>query len=252
MLKAGKILAIKGLGGFHLACDACNPKAVSLLRERKLRIDKPFALMVNDCQIARKYCDISDNEQTILESRQRPIVILAIKDSTIAPDVAPGQNTLGLMLPYTPLHYLLLEPQNGFPEALVMTSGNFSEEPIAFENKEAKERLDIRSLMPTCCMTGISTSAATILWCARIRRQRVNRSFIRCAAAVVMPPTRYCCPGKCHQFWQLVLSLKNTFCLTKENYAFLSHHIGDLENYEALKSYEHGYPAFPGFVPHPA
>ena len=111
MLVHGKIIAIKGLGGFHLACDATNPKAVAELRKRKLRVDKPFALMLPDIASIEEHCYISDIEQEMLESRERPIVILKRKESSsIAKDISPRQNTLGVMLPYTPLHYLLFSP----------------------------------------------------------------------------------------------------------------------------------------------
>jgi hydrogenase maturation protein HypF len=239
-LTDGKIVAIKGLGGFHLACDACNHQAVSELRKRKLRIDKPFALMVSDTETAIKYCRVNENEQAILESRERPIVLLdRLNESAIALDVAPGQNTLGIMLPYTPLHYLLLEPKPGFPDALVMTSGNFSEEPIAYSNDEARRRLS-------------SLADAFLLHDREI--------YIRCDDPVVCghpkpigKNTQYAirrsrgyAPNPVLLAWDSppILAtgaeLKNTFGLTKGKYAFLSHHIGDLENYEALKSFEQG------------
>ena len=141
-LREGKILAIKGLGGFHLACDASNAAAVNELRNRKKRSDKPFALMAASINAIEKHCQISRAEEKLLESPQAPIVLLERKsDSTIAPEVAPGQHTLGIMLPYTPLHLLLLEPETGYPEVLVMTSGNLSEEPIAYQDGDADERL---------------------------------------------------------------------------------------------------------------
>ena len=239
-LKEGKIVAIKGLGGFHLACDANNHQAVSEMRIRKLRFDKPFAIMVPNTQTAYKYCLVNEGEKAILESRERPIVILYRKDSSpIAPDVAPGQNSLGVMLPYTPLHYLLLEQESGFPDALVMTSGNFCEEPIAYDNDEARQRL-------------ASIADAFLLH---------NRDiYIRCDDPVVRRHPR---PNGKHTLYPIRRSrgyapnpvlldwdsppilatgaeLKNTFCLTNNRYAFLSHHIGDLENYEALKSFESG------------
>ncbi|MFC1922009.1 carbamoyltransferase HypF, partial [Chloroflexota bacterium] len=142
LLAQGKIIAIKGLGGFHLACDATNPQAVSELRRRKLRVDKPFALMMPDQDTVVRHCLLNQGELELLTSRQRPIVILEKRVySPIAPEVSPKQSSLGVMLPYTPLHYLLLEGEPGFPEALVMTSGNLSEEPIATGNDEARQRL---------------------------------------------------------------------------------------------------------------
>ena len=153
LLFAGKILAIKGLGGFHLACDATNPSAVTELRNRKLRVDKPFALMMPDLETVEKHCFVSDAERELLTSTARPIVLLKRKpESNIAHEVAPRQDWLGVMLPYTPLHYLLFDdgPRTAdHPSsvvhhplsALVMTSGNLSEEPIATSNDEARERL---------------------------------------------------------------------------------------------------------------
>lgn len=148
LLAAGKILAIKGLGGFHLACDATNPEAVAALRQRKLRVDKPFALMMAGLAEVETHCRVDEAERDLLVSRERPIVILRRKPGTcIAAEVAPNQDTLGVMLPYTPLHYLLLadihQQLDGSrpPQALVMTSGNLSEEPIAIDNEEARQRL---------------------------------------------------------------------------------------------------------------
>ncbi|HZU87052.1 MAG TPA: carbamoyltransferase HypF, partial [Anaerolineaceae bacterium] len=141
-IKEGKIVAIKGLGGFHLACDATNPQAVETLRQRKKRSDKPFALMAFDLNTIEKYAVITPAEAELLRSAQAPIVLLERNPgSKIAEQVAPGQRTLGFMLPYTPLHLLLLEPAPGFPEVLVMTSGNLSEEPVAYLDDEGVERL---------------------------------------------------------------------------------------------------------------
>jgi len=137
-LKDGKILAVKGLGGYHLACDATNLSTLDRLRERKLRSDKPFALMVFDLDTIRKFVHVDHEEETLLTSPQHPIVLLRKRNtnSSLA-HTAPAQKYLGFMLPYTPLHLLLLEPAPGFPEVLVMTSGNISEEPISYEDEEA-------------------------------------------------------------------------------------------------------------------
>ncbi|MEJ2606244.1 MAG: carbamoyltransferase HypF [Anaerolineales bacterium] len=141
-LVEGKIVAIKGLGGFHLACDATNPEAVETLRERKLRVEKPFALMMPDLTAVEAYCIVDEDERALLSARERPIVILERRpESNIAESVAPKQHTLGVMLPYTPLHVLLLEPAQDFPAALVMTSGNMSEEPIVTQNEESRGSL---------------------------------------------------------------------------------------------------------------
>ncbi len=148
MLQAGAILAVKGLGGFHLACDATNQDAVNELRSRKLRVDKPFALMMANIEAIETHCLLSPIERGLLEQRERSIVIVRRRsESPISPLVAPGQQTLGVMLPYTPLHYLLFaNPDQSQPvfdlPALVMTSGNLSEEPICTENDDARQRLN--------------------------------------------------------------------------------------------------------------
>jgi hydrogenase maturation protein HypF len=240
LLKDGKIVAIKGLGGFHLACDATNEAAVSELRRRKLRIDKPFALMLPDIEAIRSYCEITEAEQSLIESRQRPIVVVPEKpDSQIAPSTAPGQDTLGVMLPYTPLHALLLEPEPGFPDALVMTSGNLSEEPLSIDNQQAREKL--------------GPLADVLLMHNRDIYIRCDDSVIRAVpnpsgdeALYPLRRSRGYAPYPVKTPWQMpqILAagaeLKNTFCLTKDRYAFISHHIGDLENYETLAAFEHG------------
>jgi hydrogenase maturation protein HypF len=255
MLDEGKIVAIKGLGGFHLACDALNPDAVTELRRRKLRIDKPFALMLPDIETVSAHCELTEAGRQLLESRERPIVILNRRHtSTIADQAAPGQATLGIMLPYTPLHTLLFAPGSSDSHdkikltALVMTSGNLSEEPIAVDNQEAIARL-----------AGL---ADAFLMHNRPIRTRCDDSVMRLYPALqpgnantqgVLPPahlpvrrSRGYAPFPVHLPFSAppVLAvgaeLKNTFCLAREGYAFLSHHIGDLENYETLQSFEDG------------
>ena len=139
-LTGGKIVAIKGLGGYHLACLAENGPVVAELRRRKHRDQKPLAIMVRDIEAARSLCEVSPDEEAILKSPPRPIVVLRRRrDARVAPLVAPGNPTLGVMLPYTPLHHLLLDEMDGSP--LVMTSGNRSDEPIAYEDDDAIARL---------------------------------------------------------------------------------------------------------------
>ena len=234
-LREGKIVAIKGLGGYHLACDAANPNAVDLLRARKKRSDKPFALMSFSLNEIKNYCQVSEEEEKLLSSPQHPIVLLTtLANAEIAPAVAPGQNTLGVMLPYTPLHLLLLEPQPGFPTALVMTSGNLSEEPVAFEDGDA--------------ITRLSPIADGFLLNDRPIHMRVDDSVFRVVNKQNYPlrrsrgyaPQSILLPQSVQQTLAVGAELKNTFCLTRENYAFLSHHIGDLENYETLQSFESG------------
>jgi hydrogenase maturation protein HypF len=235
LLTQGKVVAIKGLGGFHLACDATNPQVVSELRRRKLRVDKPFAVMFPDVETILQHCYVDASERTLLESNARPIVILRCRpESAIASEVAPAQNTLGVMLPYTPLHYLLLEKAESFPVALVMTSGNLSEEPIATDNDEARQRLaDLadafllhdREIYVRCDDSVTRVFKEQIY---PIRRSRGYAPF-----PVKLPwngPALLACGAE----------LKNTFCITHQDYAFLSHHIGDLGNYETLRSFEQG------------
>ena len=239
LLREGKVLAIKGLGGFHLACDATNPEAVELLRKRKLRVEKPFAVMMPSLEVARQFCKIDGAQADLLTSRERPIVILERQPgSAIVPAIAPAQNTLGVMLPYTPLHYLLLEEQEDFPPALVMTSGNLSEEPIATDNQEALQRL--------------SALADAFLMHNRDIHTRCDDSVMRAVSQdgisqlVPLRRSRGYTPYPVHLPWKTFPllavggELKNTFCLTRENYAFLSHHIGDLENYETLQAFHQG------------
>lgn len=229
LLQAGKIVAIKGLGGFHLVCDPFNDAAVRLLRERKKRSDKPFALMVPDVASAEKFCLVSDAERAALASIRRPIVILARRpDSPLPQALAPGNNTLGLMLPYTPLHYLLF---GDVFSALVMTSGNLSEEPIVTGNREAAQRLgsiaDAFLFHNRDIHTRVDDSVARVFAGAE-RVLRRSRGYAPHPVALGFPVAEILACGA---------ELKNTFCLTKQQHAFLSQHIGDLENYETLVFY---------------
>jgi len=235
LLAEGKILAVKGLGGFHLACDATNAEAVDELRRRKLRVDKPFALMMPDLTTVEQHCIISPQERKLLESRQRPIVLMEWKpNSPIAAGIAPGQHNLGVMLPYTPLHYLLLHGDDLPFHALVMTSGNLSEEPIATDNNEAHERLSIladaflmhdRDIHIRCDDSVVREFEKKIYYLRRSRGYAPDSLEL----PFDVPPILATGPD-----------LKNTFCLARDRYAFLSHHIGDMENYETLRSFEDG------------
>ncbi len=234
-IQQGKILAIKGLGGFHLACDATNVSAVAELRRRKKRSDKPFALMAFDISEVEKHCVVTPEERTLLLSKERPVVLLEKRpDSNIAPETAPHQNTLGFMIAYTPLHLLLLEPAAGFPEALVMTSGNISEEPIAYTDHDARSRL--RDLADGFLMHDRPIHIRVDDSVSRVMHNEPR--IIRRARGYAPNPLTL--PDKLLSVLATGAELKNTFCLTKEKYAFLSHHIGDLENYETLRSFEEG------------
>jgi hydrogenase maturation protein HypF len=265
LLQEGKTIAIKGLGGFHLACDATNSEAVNILRERKLRVDKPFALMMPDLIEIKKYCDVNLSEEAMLLSKERPIVILRRKPGTAMVDqVAPGQNTLGVMLPYTPLHYLLYswkfdpnggQPTDRFPVALVMTSGNQSEEPIAFDNEEARSHLGKladaflmhnRPIWMRCDDSVIRKMPHdTGPYLDKIAKHHPNNGQWEAFSLPIRRARGYA-PFPVHLIENLpsILAtggeLKNTFCILRKNYAFLSHHIGDMENYETLRAFEDG------------
>ena len=249
LLAQGKIVAIKGLGGFHLACDATNDEAVNELRQRKLRVGKPFALMMLDLEAVEEHCFVNPAEREHLLSRQRPIVILEKRPgSTIAAQVAPNQSTLGVMLPYTPLHYLLLEQEESLPKILVMTSGNLSEEPIATGNDEALQRLgdlaDAFLMHNRDIHTRCDDSVVRIINLDTGEEPASESDFTE--ALYPLRRARGFAPNPILLQWEMppLLAtgpeLKNTFCLTRGQYAFSSHHIGDLENYETLQAFEEG------------
>ncbi|MFN2121217.1 MAG: carbamoyltransferase HypF, partial [Anaerolineales bacterium] len=248
LLAGGKIVAVKGLGGFHLACDATSAEAVDELRHRKLRVDKPFALMLPDMDAVELYCHVAEAERRRLESAARPIVLLQRRGEGIVRGVAPGQDWLGVMLPYTPLHHLLLERAEGFPLALVMTSGNLSEEPIATDNDDARKRLAsladalllhdrkihvrcddsvVRALGPD--LPGSEPAPPTIA--SAVYPLRRSRGYV---------PFPVKLPWQAPPILAVGAELKNTFCITNRTYAFMSHHIGDMENYDTLRSFEEG------------
>lgn len=228
----GKIVAIKGIGGYHLACDAYNAAAVTLLRQRKLREDKPFAVMADCLDTVKKLCEVSSEEERLLTSAAAPVVLLRKKTAAagLAAAVAPGNAYLGVMLPYAPVQVLLLQPG----AVWVMTSANRSEEPIAYRDDDAMARL-----------TGIAD--AFLLHNRRIEN-RVDDSVVRVAGGgrqllrrgrgFAPAPLRLSLPKPLPVS---VLAggaeLKNTFCLTKGSLGFVSEHVGDLENQATLSSY---------------
>jgi len=241
LLLEGKIVAIKGLGGFHLACDATNAAAVSELRRRKLRVDKPFAVMMPDLATIKSNCIVSPAESDLLESRQRPIILLKKRaNSSIMDEVAPKQDSLGVMLPYTPLHYLLFKYSNPPLTALVMTSANLSEEPIATGNEETRERLSVLADAFLMHNRDIHTRCDDSV--ARIFEKQVY--FLRRSRGYAPDSLRL--PFESVPILATGPELKNTFCLTRDRYAFLSHHIGDMENYETLRSFKEGITLFEG------
>ncbi len=229
-LAAGRILAVKGLGGFHLAVDALNAEAVARLRRRKRREEKPFALMVPDLEAARRIAAVDAAAEALLCSPRRPIVILAQHPGNpVAAEVAPRNRYFGVMLPYTPLHHLLL--RRGFT-ALVMTSANLSDEPICIDNAEAFHRLGAiadaflvhdRDIYLRTDDSIVCPLAGKTRFLRRSRGYVPEPVFLKRA----LPPILACGAG-----------LKNTVCLTRGAEAFVSQHIGDLENLAAYEFLE--------------
>jgi len=290
ILKDGYIVAIKGLGGFHLACDASNEEAVKMLRLRKRKSNKPFALMAPDVETIKKFCDVSQEEEDLLISNRRPIVLLTKKEAPLPDAVAPNNPCLGFMLPYTPLHYLLFyypltedptmnsnppsppfskEGMVGFEnewygkinanfDALVMTSGNISEEPIVINNDEASSKLsgiadaflvhnrDIFMRVDDTVIRVMKKKETEIRRfgdtdksnITESPRHRVSEllSFMRRSRGYVPDPIPL------HEDGPDVLGcgadIKNIFTLTKGSFAIPSQHIGDMENYETLQFFE--------------
>ena len=228
LLRGGKIVAVKGLGGYHLACDARNTAAVAAMRERKFRKEKPFALMVPDLARARALVELSPEAETLMTSIARPIVLGPAKVEL--PEVAPDNSELGVMLPYTPVHALLFAA--GAPEILVMTSANRSSEPIAYEDEDALESL-----------AGI---ADAFLVGERPIARRVDDSVARAGAfgPVVLRRARGYAPGAVAKLpverplLAVGADLKNTVTLVVKGQAFVSQHIGDLDHFGAFRAFQ--------------
>jgi hydrogenase maturation protein HypF len=228
LLGEGKILAIKGLGGYHLAVDACNSDAVRVLRARKKRDEKPFAVMSSDVADVAAYALFDRTEQRLLESFEKPIVLLRKrKGHPIAPLVAPANGYFGVMLPSTPLHHLLL---HGTFRALVMTSGNLSDEPIAYRDEDARERLQGIADYYLVHDRGIHTRTDDSV----IRVFQGNPIFLRRSRGYV--PRAIVLPSSQRSVLAVGAELKGTVCLTRDDRAFLSQHIGDLQNDAVLRS----------------
>ncbi|MEZ4519337.1 MAG: carbamoyltransferase HypF [Chloroflexota bacterium] len=245
LLTAGKVVAVKGLGGFHLACDATSDAALSTLRERKGRVDKPFAVMAPNLETVRRFAHVSDEEAALLTSKERPILLLRQRDdSPVSSLVAPGNATIGVMLPYTPLHFLLLDFQSPTPDlgapVLVMTSANYSSEPIVKDNDEARQQLahladaflmHNRDIYGRCDdsvvrIVGNQPADDDSSPLLPIRRSRGYAPF-PVKLPFTLPPT-LAVGGE----------LKATFCLAKDAYGYMSQHIGDMENLETLQAIE--------------
>jgi hydrogenase maturation protein HypF len=233
VLRQGQALAVKGLGGYHLAVEAASESAAAALRQRKHREDKPFAVMVADAAAAARLCEVSQAEADLLASPRRPIVLLARRpDASIAAAVAPGNRQLGIMLPYTPLHHLLLRQAGG---PIVLTSGNVSDEPIAFRDADALSRLSglADAFLTNDRAIHIRTDDSVV------RAFRGRPSVLRRSRGYVPEPLAVRA-GFRRPVLACGAELKNTFCLGSGGRAFISQHIGDLENYETLRSFSEG------------
>ncbi|MDT8334982.1 MAG: carbamoyltransferase HypF, partial [Desulfurivibrionaceae bacterium] len=232
LLRDGGILAVKGLGGFHLACDARNEETVRLLRHRKNREEKPLAVMAADLEMARRLCRLDRDEEGALLSPAAPIVVAAARgDNGIAPSVAPFTDKLGVMVSYTPLHHLLLREFGG---PLVMTSGNLSEEPICIDNREALARLAGIAdyfLVHDRDIYMRGDDSVVMKMAGRIRPLRRSRGYVPRPIPVNGDGPRVLAVGG---------ELKNTVCLLKENQAFPSQHLGDIKNLEAFGFFKEG------------
>jgi len=233
LLKQGKILAIKGIGGFHLACDATNKNTVQRLRDRKQRYAKPFALMAKNINVIKNYCHLDDAEEKLLYSSAAPIVLLDVLPTTcLSSAIAPEQSVLGFMLPYTPLHHLLLQ---NMEHPIVMTSGNLSENPQCINNDDAmiqlKDIADFWLLHDRDIRNRIDDSVTRI----------VNGTPRLLRRARGYAPTSFPLPPgfeKTPDILTFGSELKNTFCLIKDGQAILSQHMGDLENASTYIDYE--------------
>jgi hydrogenase maturation protein HypF len=228
LLRSGSIVAVKGLGGYHLACDAKNANAVSALRERKFRKEKPFAVMVKDLAAARELVELNADTESLLESPARPIVLAPSKIRL--PGVAPDNNELGVMLPYTPLHHLLFAA--GAPDVLVMTSANRSSEPIAYEDNDAIARLSeiadafLIGERPIARRVDDSVARAGVFGPAVLRRSRGYAPSVIATLPVNRP------------ILAVGADLKNTITLVVKGQAFVSQHIGDLDHYESALAFD--------------
>ena len=279
LLAAGKTVAVKGLGGFHLACDAASDNAIGALRERKGRVDKPFAVMALDVTAVRKFALLSPQEEELLTSKERPILLLTKKPNHhLSHLVAPGNQTIGVMLPYTPLHYLLLQPlkSQDQPFVLIMTSGNYSNEPIVKDNEEARAHLthltdaflfhnrdihtrcddsvlrllaaepveapvepDFDKLSPPVeAPSSIVHRPSSSRPIAPLATRHSPLHFLPIRRSRGYAPFPVKLPFKVAPLLAVGGELKATFCLANEQYAYMSQHIGDMENLETLQAFE--------------
>jgi len=232
LIQQGFIVAIKGIGGIHIACDASNQQAVETLRQRKKRYQKPFALMAKDIAMINKYCSVSAQQQELLESTAAPIVIINKNDKTLPEELAPTQNSLGFMLPYTPLHHLLF---NYLQQPIVLTSGNISDDPQCIDNQKAIQGLtsicDYFLLHDREIVNRLDDSVIKII-ADKAYKLRRARGY---APEVINLP-----PGFDSTISILAMGseLKNTFCLIKDGQAIVSQYMGDLGKLSCFNDYQ--------------
>lgn len=228
LLAAGALLAVKGIGGFHLACDATSNRALQLLRDRKNRFEQPFAVMARDLESVRRIAEFDDEEARLLISRERPIVLLRKRPGgDLSPLVAPGNGYLGVMLPYAPLHHLLV--QDG---PLVMTSANPSSQPIVRDNEEARERL---ASIADAFLTH-NREIEVVCDDSVVRTFEGREMPLRRSRGYAPMPVRL--PGHAPSLLAVGAELKSTFCITKGSFAYVSQHIGDMGTLETQKAFE--------------
>jgi hydrogenase maturation protein HypF len=246
LIRAGGILAIKGIGGIHLACDAGNATAVERLRARKHRYHKALALMARDIAMVARFAGVNETEAALLRDRAAPIVVLNAAGESLADGVAPGQHTLGFMLPYTPLHHLLMQ---GMTRPLVLTSGNRSDEPQTIDNADAHRRLeriaDYYLLHDRDIVNRLDDSVLRVAD-GQPRFLRRARGY---APQPILLPAEFAGAG---QLLAMGGELKNTFCLLKAGRAILSQHIGDLEDAMTFRDYLHNLELYRGLFDHRA
>ena len=246
-LAAGRIVAVKGIGGYHLACRADDPGAVARLRERKARDQKPFALVVRDLATARQLAHIDEPEAQVLLSRARPIVLLRRTrdpDLPVADGVAPGNPLLGVMLAYSPIHHLLLAPVPGSdapaPSALVLTSANISDEPLCFDDQDARNRLPVLADAVLTHDRPIHVACDdSVVRVFDGREVPIRRSRGYAPLPVPLGTAAGTAPGTA---WPATLAvggeLKNTFCVVDGTNAFCSAHVGDMGSLDTLRAFE--------------
>lgn len=232
LIEQGHIVAVKGIGGIHLACDAGNNAVVEELRQRKRRYRKAFALMARDVAMIRQYARVNADEQILLESKAAPIVILDAIPGTLAEQLAPAQHTLGFMLPYTPLHHLLMQDMS---RPVVLTSGNLNDEPQCTGNDDAKERLqqiaDYWLLNDRDIVNRLDDSVVRF---TDGRPQMLRRARGYAPESVPLPGGFEQAPA----VLAMGAELKNSFCMLKDGEAILSQHMGDLEDAHTLSDYQ--------------